>query len=78
MCNDGKLFAELRSLKQPLEVMLGDGCAVEETGQGTVVLEMAPTSGKTSRCKLHVALYVPDLSYKLAQCIKGSGSWKGG
>ena len=33
MCNDDKLFAELRSLKQPLErVTLGDGCAVQATG----------------------------------------------
>ena len=51
MCNDDKLFVKLRSLKQPLEVRLGDGCAVEATGQGTVVLEMASTSGKMSRCK---------------------------
>ena len=65
MCNDEKLFVELRSLKQPLEFTLGDGCAVEATGKGTVVLEMASTSGKTSRCKLYEVLYVPDLSYNL-------------
>ena len=65
MCNNGKLFVELCSLKQPLRVTLGHGCTVEGTGQGTIVLEMASTSGKTSRCKLHKVLYVPDLSYKL-------------
>lgn len=63
MCNDDKRFVELRSLKQPLEVTLGDGCTMEATGQGTVVLEMASTSGKTSRCELNELLYVPDLSY---------------
>ena len=46
MCNDDKLFVELRSLKQPLEVTLGDGCAVEATGQGTVLLEIASTTGQ--------------------------------
>ena len=70
MCNDDKLFVKLRSLKQPLEVTLGDGCAVEATGQGTVVLEMASTSGKMSRCKLHEVLYVPDLSYNLFSVSK--------
>ena len=68
--NDDKLFVELRSLKQPLKVTLGDGCAVEATGQGTVVLEMASTGGKTGRCKLHEALYVPDLSYNLLSVSK--------
>ena len=32
MCCDDKLFDELHSLKQPLEVMLGDGYAMEEQG----------------------------------------------
>lgn len=32
-CNDVKLFVELCSLKQRLEVTLGDGCEVEATGQ---------------------------------------------
>ena len=63
MCNDDKLFVELRSLNQPLEVTLGDGWTVEATGQGTVVLEMASTSVKTRRCELNELLYVPDLSY---------------
>ena len=76
MCNDDKLFVELRSLKQPLEVTLGDGCAVEATGQGTVVLEMASTSGKTSRCKLHEVLYVPDLSYNLLSVSKAAEAGK--
>ena len=76
MCNDDKLFVELRSLKKPLEVTLGDGCAVEATGQGTVVLEMASTSGKTSRCKLHEVLYVPDLSCNLLSVSKAAEAGK--
>lgn len=70
MFNDDKLFVDFRSLKQPLEVRLGDACAVEATGQETVVLEMASTSGKTSGCKLHEVLYVPDLSYNLLTVSK--------
>ena len=65
MCFDDKLFDELHSLEQPLEVMLGDGYAVEATGRGTVVLELTEVGGKASRCKLHEVLYVPDLSYNL-------------
>ena len=70
MCNDDKLFVELRSLKEPLEVTLGDGYAVEATGRGTVMLEVTSTGGKTSRCKLHEVLYVPDLSYNLVSVSK--------
>ena len=62
---DDKLFDKLHSLEQPLEVMLGDGYAVEATGRGTVVLEVTEVGGKASRCKLHEVLYVPDLSYNL-------------
>ena len=65
MCNDDKLFVELRSLEQPLEVMLGDGYAVEATGRGTITLEVTSMDGQASRCKLHEVLYVPDLSYNL-------------
>jgi len=56
MCYDDKLFDELHSLKQPLEVMLGDGYALEATGRGTVVLELTEVGGKASRCKLHEVL----------------------
>jgi len=63
MCGDDKLFDELHRLKQPLEVMLGDGHAVEAKGRGTVVLELTKEGGKASMCKLNEVLYVPDLSY---------------
>ena len=56
MCNDVKLFVKLHILKQPLEVTLRNGCPVEATGQGTVVLEISSTSVKTSRYELHDVL----------------------
>ena len=65
MCNDDKLFVELCSLEQPLEVTLGDGYVVEATGRGTVALKVTSMDGQASRCKLHEVLYVPDLSYNL-------------
>ena len=36
----------------------------------TAVLEIASTSGKTSRCELHEVLHVPDLSYNLFSVSK--------
>ena len=70
MCCDDKLFDELHSLKQPLEVMLGNGYAVEATGRGTVALELTKVGKKASRCRLHEVLYVPDLSYNLLSVSK--------
>ena len=65
MCNDDKLFVELCSLGQPVEVTLGDGYAVEATGRGTVAFEVTSMDGQASRCKLHKVLYEPNLSYNL-------------
>ena len=73
---DDKLFDELHSLKQPLEVMLGDGYAVEATGRGTVVLELTKVGRKASRCKLHEVLYVPDLSHNLLSVSKAAKAGK--
>ena len=78
MCCDDKLFDELHSLKQPLEVMLGDGYALEATGRGTVVLELTKVGGKASRCKLHEVLphEVPDLLYNLLSVSKAATAGK--
>ena len=76
MCNDDKLFVEFRSLKQPQEVALGDGHALEVTGHGTVALVMKLPDGKTQRCKLHDVLYVPKLSYNLLSVSKATEAGK--
>ena len=78
MCYDDRLFDELHSLKQPLEVMLGDGYALEATGRGTVVLELTKVGGKASRCKLHEVLphEVPDLLYNLLSVSKAATAGK--
>lgn len=76
MCNDEKLFVELRSLEEPQEVTLGDGYAVEATGRGVVALEVTTTGDKTKKCKLHDVLYVPKLSYNLLSVSRATKSGK--
>ena len=47
MCNDDKLFVEIRCLKQPQEVTLGDEHVLEATGVGIVELQATLGDGKT-------------------------------
>ena len=50
MYNNEKLFESFEHLHKPQEVTLGDGNALEATGQGNVSLEMRLSAGKTNRC----------------------------
>jgi hypothetical protein len=56
MCGSKTPFVELRDLKQPMEVTLGDGNVLNVAGRGIVSLEM---NGSVRRCKLLDVLYVP-------------------
>ena len=76
MCNDRKLFVELRNLDKPLEVTLGDGYNLHAIGRGVVVLETKLPSGRTKKCKLHDVLYVPKLSYNLLSVSRTSDAGK--
>ena len=76
MCNDRKLFVELRNLKQPQEVSLGDGHELEAIGQGIVELEMKLPNERSKRCKLHDVLYVLKLSYNLISVSKATEDGK--
>ena len=69
MCNDSKLFVELRKLEKPLEVILGDGHDLNAIGC-RVVLESKLPSGRTRKFKLSGVLYVPKLSYNLLSVSK--------
>ena len=40
MCHDRELFTDLYHLKDPLEVVLGDGHALTAAGKGNVMLDM--------------------------------------
>lgn len=48
MCND-KLFVEIRCLKQPQKVTLGDGHVLEALGVGAVELQATLGNEKTKR-----------------------------
>ena len=76
MCNDRRLFVELRNLEKPLEVTLGDGYDLHAIGCGGVVLETKLPSGRTKKCKLHDVLYVPKLSYNLLSVSRTSDAGK--
>ena len=76
MCNSDKKFVELSTLKQPLEVTLGDGHPLEATGCDIVTLKMKLPQGKSIKCKLHDVLYVPKLSYNLLSVSKVTESGK--
>ena len=76
MCNNVVLFVELHSLKESLQVTLGDGHTLEATGRGTVALEMKLPDGTTKVCKLNDVLYVPKLSYNLLSVSKATKSGK--
>ena len=58
MCNDRRLFVELRNLEKPLEVTLGDGHDLNAIGCGVVVLETKLASGRTRKWKLSDVLYM--------------------
>ena len=72
MCNDRKLFVELRNLDKPLEVTLGDGYDLHAIGRGVVVLETKFPSCRTKKCKLHDVLYVSKQSYNLLSVSRTS------
>ena len=64
MCSN-KMFVDLKPLKEPMEVTLGDGHALQAVGRGVVSLMMKLPSGVTRKCIVQDVLYVPALSYNL-------------
>ena len=70
MCHDSKLFTDLHHLKDPLDVVLGDGHSSTASGKGKVKLHMKLPNGKIKMCTLHEVLYVPGLSYNLLSVAK--------
>ena len=72
MCNDKKLFTELRSLRKPQEITLGDGHVLETTAEGIITLETLFPDGNSQKCNLKNVLYVPKFSYNLLSVSKAS------
>ena len=76
MCNDEDLFVELKKLKTPQEVKLGDGHTLEGTAEGTVRLETLLPDGNTKKCRLEIVLSVLKLSYSLLSVSKAGSAGK--
>ena len=76
MSNNSDLFVELRDLKTPQAVTLGDGHSLEGTAEGTVKLETLLPDGSTKMCRLENVLLVPKLSYSLLSVSKASSAGK--
>jgi len=76
------LFIELNNLKNPLDIILGDGRALNANKYGTVTLILESGSMRR-KCKFHDVLYVPELTYNLLSVLKAvekgiSFTFKGG
>jgi len=80
MCHDDKIFTSLNQIKDPIDVMLGDGHALTGTaiGRGEVVLDMVLPNGacESKSCTLHDDFYVPKLTYNLISVTKASQTGK--
>ena len=76
MSNNSDLFVELRELKTPQEVTLGDGRSLKGTAEGTVKLETLLPNGSTKICRLENVLLVPKLSFSLLSVSKASSAGK--
>ena len=69
VCNNRGLFVVFENLEKPVDIILGDGHALNAVGRGTVILTLK--SGELERrCKLHDILYVPKFSYNLLSVSK--------
>ena len=76
MCHNKNSFSALYELKEPIDVVLGDGHSLTATGRGKVVLDMVLPNGESKSCTLHDVLYVPKLAYNLISVTKASHTGK--
>ena len=76
MCHDRNLFTDVQNLKEPLEVVKGDGRTLTAAGKGDVSLDITLPNGKTKTRKLHDVLFVPKLSYNLFSVSKAGNITK--
>ena len=76
MCNDKKLFIDIRHLDTPQQVTLGDGSPLEGLAEDRVKLDMILPDRNTQKCKLNNVLYVPKLLYSLLSVSKASEAKK--
>jgi len=58
MCHDKNSFINIYQLKNPYEVVLGDGQALIAVGRGKVVIDMAFRNGESKSRTLYDILFV--------------------
>ena len=75
MCNDKKQFDELKPLKDPERIKVGDGFYLKATLEGNVKLKVI-INGKIKTCTLRNVLHVPELSYNLLSVSKATDAGK--
>ena len=76
MCHNEALFSELKALKKPQDVSLGDGHVLKAVAEGTVSLKMLLDGGTTKRCSLKRVLLIPKLAYNLLSVSKATEAGK--
>ena len=70
MCNDKKLFVDLRHLNTPQQVTLGDGSSLEGPAEGTVTTENTPTRWKHAELQTEKYSFILKLAYTLLSVSK--------
>ena len=76
MCNDKRVFVDLRHLDTPQPVTLANGSILEGLAEETVKLSTLLPDGGTQKCTLENALYISQLSYRLLSVSKMSKAGK--
>ena len=71
LCHEKNKMKNLRKLKDPQYVKVGNGERVQAKYEGSVVLAVKSGS-KTRKVKLHNVLYVPELKYNLLSVSKSA------
>ena len=77
MCNDDMLFTEMRYLKQPQEIMLGDGHILEAIGVGVVELQSIFAWWKNEKMQTTWCALCTTTLLQLIQCITSIRNVKG-
>ena len=75
MCKDRKMFQDLRRLRYPKSVKVGDGSVVIAKFQGTIKLQIRSVN-KVMKFKMKNVLYVPELKYNLLSVSQAAESGK--
>ena len=71
MCKDRKMFQNVRRLRYPKNVKIGDGSIIKARFQGTIKLQIRSVN-KVMKFKMRNVLYVPELKYNLLSVSQAS------